>query len=57
MLSHIFDPIYLDSIVVGDLFEEASLERALYGRLSGVKGKIICMNSIKTPTTYLLLHM
>ncbi|SAM02835.1 hypothetical protein [Absidia glauca] len=37
MLSHIFDPIYLDSIVVGDLFEEASLERALYGRLSGVK--------------------
>ncbi|KAI8096175.1 adenosine deaminase/editase [Halteromyces radiatus] len=38
MLSHIFDPIYLDSIVIGDLFEKESLERALYGRLTNLDG-------------------
>ncbi|KAI7856344.1 adenosine deaminase/editase [Circinella umbellata] len=27
------NPIYLESIVVGDLFDQVSLERALYGRL------------------------
>ncbi|CAO3598428.1 unnamed protein product [Absidia cylindrospora] len=37
MLSHIFHPIYLNSIVIGDLFEKNSLERALYGRLSTLK--------------------
>ncbi|KAI8336164.1 adenosine deaminase/editase [Chlamydoabsidia padenii] len=37
ILSHIFDPIYLDSMVIGDLFEKASLERALYGRISDLQ--------------------
>ncbi|KAI9016527.1 adenosine deaminase/editase [Phycomyces nitens] len=37
LLSHIFDPVYLDSIVVSDMFEKESLERALYGRLESLQ--------------------
>ncbi|KAF7725107.1 hypothetical protein EC973_000433 [Apophysomyces ossiformis] len=37
LLSHIFDPIYLDSIIVGELFDQTSIERALYGRLHLLK--------------------
>ncbi|KAI8069667.1 hypothetical protein BC940DRAFT_297241 [Gongronella butleri] len=37
ILSHIFEPIYLDSIVIGDLFDTQSLERALYGRLAALE--------------------
>ncbi|KAI7866737.1 hypothetical protein BDF14DRAFT_1809363 [Spinellus fusiger] len=38
LLSHIFDPLYLSSVVVGDMFERASLERALYARLETLYG-------------------
>ncbi|KAI9313166.1 adenosine deaminase/editase [Dichotomocladium elegans] len=31
-------PIYLDSIVVGDMYDKESLERALYGRLKDLHG-------------------
>ncbi|KAI8374593.1 adenosine deaminase/editase [Radiomyces spectabilis] len=37
LLSHLFDPIYLQSIVIGDMFEKECLERALYGRLAGLQ--------------------
>ncbi|CAO3642753.1 unnamed protein product [Cunninghamella echinulata] len=37
LLSHIFEPIYLNSIVIGDLFDAESLKRALYGRLSNIQ--------------------
>lgn len=32
------EPIYLDSIVVGDMYHQTSLERALWGRLTLLKG-------------------
>ncbi|OAD81342.1 hypothetical protein PHYBLDRAFT_69842 [Phycomyces blakesleeanus NRRL 1555(-)] len=37
LLSNIFEPVYLDSIVVSDMFEKESLERALYGRLESLQ--------------------
>ncbi|CAO3613235.1 unnamed protein product [Cunninghamella blakesleeana] len=37
ILSHIFEPVYLNSIVIGDLFDADSLKRALYGRLSNIQ--------------------
>ncbi|ORX60698.1 adenosine deaminase/editase [Hesseltinella vesiculosa] len=36
ILSHIFDPIYLDSLIVGDLYDPSSLNRALFGRLASL---------------------
>ncbi|RUS18982.1 hypothetical protein BC937DRAFT_88114 [Endogone sp. FLAS-F59071] len=35
LLSHLIAPIYLDSVVVGDMFDEESLRRALFERLTG----------------------
>ncbi|KAI8986517.1 hypothetical protein BDB01DRAFT_720198 [Pilobolus umbonatus] len=36
LLSNLFDPIYLDSIIIGDMYDKEALERALYGRLSTI---------------------
>ena len=38
LLSSLYQPIYLDSIVVGDMFDQAALERALYKRMDCIKG-------------------
>ncbi|KAI9246672.1 adenosine deaminase/editase [Phascolomyces articulosus] len=49
LLSDILNqPIYLDSIVIGDLFDQGSLERALYGRLE----KIEESSTILLPSPY-----
>lgn len=39
LLSNKYHPIYLDSIIVGDMFDQQALERALYGRMTLIKGK------------------
>lgn len=38
LLSKLFDPIYLESIIVGDMFDKEALERALYKRMESIKG-------------------
>jgi len=38
LLSNAYKPIYLDSITVGDMFDQEALERALYGRMASIKG-------------------
>lgn len=40
LLSRLYNPIYLDSIIVGDLFDKDALERALYKRLYKIKGNL-----------------
>ncbi|KAL7318684.1 hypothetical protein PS15m_001897 [Mucor circinelloides] len=37
LLSNAYKPIYLDSITVGDMFDQEALERALYGRMASIK--------------------
>ncbi|GAN09841.1 adenosine deaminase editase [Mucor ambiguus] len=39
LLSNAYQPIYLDSITVGDMFDQEALERALHGRMAAIKGK------------------
>jgi tRNA-specific adenosine deaminase 1 len=40
LLSSIFEnPIYLVSIIIGDMFDKDALERALYTRIDSIKGK------------------
>lgn len=34
LLSHLYHPIYLESITIGDMYDQHALERALYGRVS-----------------------
>lgn len=38
LLSNAFRPIYLDSITVGDMFDQEALERALHGRMAAIQG-------------------
>lgn len=41
MLADLIDkPVYLDSIVVGDMYDHDALKRALYGRLENLKGNV-----------------
>jgi tRNA-specific adenosine deaminase 1 len=40
LLSSYYDPIYLSSIVIGDMFDKEALERALYHRMAALKGTI-----------------
>lgn len=37
LLSHLFHPIYLESITVGDMYHQDALERALYRRLDALE--------------------
>ncbi|KAI8645868.1 adenosine deaminase/editase [Parasitella parasitica] len=37
LLSNTYHPLYLDSVIVGDMFDQQALERALYGRIASVK--------------------
>ncbi|KAI9478846.1 MAG: adenosine deaminase/editase [Benjaminiella poitrasii] len=37
LLSSFYDPIYLSSIIVGDMFDKEALERALFKRLKDIK--------------------
>lgn len=46
LLSNLYDPIYLDSIIVGDMFDREALERALYKRLEPIQGKYLSILSI-----------
>lgn len=39
LLSNAFKPVYLDSVTVGDMFDQEALERALHGRMATIKGK------------------
>ncbi|KAI8334074.1 adenosine deaminase/editase [Choanephora cucurbitarum] len=36
LLSSLYSPIYLSSIVIGDMFDHSALERALYGRIQPI---------------------
>jgi tRNA-specific adenosine deaminase 1 len=38
LLSNVFDPIYLESITIGDMFDQDALNRALYQRIETIKG-------------------
>ncbi|KAI8971562.1 adenosine deaminase/editase [Mycotypha africana] len=38
LLSSVFDPIYLSSITVGDMYDKEALERALFKRIGIIKG-------------------
>ncbi|KAI7901822.1 adenosine deaminase/editase [Cokeromyces recurvatus] len=38
LLSKFYDPIYLSSIIVGDMFDKDALERALFKRIKDIKG-------------------
>ncbi|KAI8373819.1 hypothetical protein BD560DRAFT_327718 [Blakeslea trispora] len=38
LLSSLYSPIYLSSIVIGDMFDHSALERALYGRIQPILG-------------------
>ncbi|CAG8504322.1 7537_t:CDS:10 [Paraglomus occultum] len=40
LLSELIEPIYLSSIVVGDMFDHDSLARAFYGRCEGVQAMV-----------------
>ncbi|KAI7896548.1 adenosine deaminase/editase [Mucor mucedo] len=40
LLSGLFNPVYLESIIVGDLFDKEALERALYKRLYKIKDEL-----------------
>ena len=44
LLSELIEPIYLSSIVIGDLFDHNSLARAFYGRCEGVQGDYITVH-------------
>ena len=46
ILSHIIDPIYLKTLVIGSVFHKAHLERAVHGRIEHLKvtDYIICAN-------------
>ncbi|CAO3624794.1 unnamed protein product [Mucor fragilis] len=37
LLSNAFKPVYLDSVTVGDMFDQEALERALHGRMATIK--------------------
>ncbi|KAI8887402.1 hypothetical protein K501DRAFT_330629 [Backusella circina FSU 941] len=37
LLANVFDPIYLESITIGDMFDQEALERALYQRVETIK--------------------
>ena len=38
LLSHFLHPIYLQSVVVGDFFDEVAMRRAFWGRIAGLTG-------------------
>jgi len=38
LLAHFIEPIYLDSITIGDLFNKEALKRALHSRIEGIEG-------------------
>lgn len=54
LLSLLIHPVYLDGIIVNQMFDQAALQRALFGRLSGLPGKqliffwVICVISCLT---------
>lgn len=49
LLSSHFHPIYLSSIIIGDMFDQPALERALYLRMCRLKGTT--RHSIKSSVT------
>ncbi|KAI9361075.1 adenosine deaminase/editase, partial [Pilaira anomala] len=49
LLSKLFDPIYLESIIVGDLFDKEALERALYKRMESIKDKLSLPYKLNEP--------
>ncbi|KAI9264436.1 adenosine deaminase/editase [Sporodiniella umbellata] len=57
LLSHFYHPIYLESITIGDMYDQEALERALYRRLDGLKNlcspyKIHCPVIAKAHVSY-----
>lgn len=52
LLSSMFEPIYLESITVGDMFDQSALERALYARLETIKDKLILPYKLNQPVIF-----
>lgn len=52
LLSSMYEPIYLESITVGDMFDQSALERALYARLDIIKDKLILPYKLNQPVIF-----
>ncbi|GAA5798956.1 adenosine deaminase/editase [Helicostylum pulchrum] len=49
LLSSLYNPVYLDSIIVGDMFDKEALERALYKRLDKIKDQLSLPYKLNQP--------
>ncbi|GAA5817005.1 hypothetical protein MFLAVUS_010540 [Mucor flavus] len=49
LLSSLYNPVYLDSIIVGDMFDKEALERALYKRMDTIKDQLSLPYKLNQP--------